>query len=344
MELNNKTLVEWLRDAPDHFYPQGEKVDHHAHYIKLKDYLLTHVHNDVTFGANLTDSQTLLNDHGPNHIKTVISRASYLVGCSNCDLEPYEVYLLLCCIQLHDVGNIFGRTDHEKEAKKIMRKAEGICGRDTIEAISIKNIAETHGGTTIDGDKDKITPLKEVENSEYGSFRPKLIASILRFADELADDRKRANHTLLNENKIPKGSEIFHAYAACLYSVDVKHNEKSVELSYKIPKAHLLEKFGKIDAEEFLVDEIYTRVKKMHLERIYCSRFWKGKIDIEKIVVSIDFYDTTLDNIIPSISFEIGEHGYPEEERNIYSLISTLTDSSGIRLDGTYIKNKVEKL
>jgi hypothetical protein len=344
MELNNKTLVDWLNDAPEELYPQGHKEDHHAHYIKLKDYLRDKVHNDVTFGASLSEPTTLLNDHGLEHIKTVISRASYLVGCLNCELNPYEVYLLLCCIQLHDVGNIFGRTAHEQAAKLIMRKAEGICGRDTIEAITIKKIAETHGGKLDDENKDKIRFLKDLEHSEYGSFRPKLIASILRFADELADDRKRANHILLAERKLPIGSEVFHAYAACLYSVDVKHLDKAIELSYKIPKEFLLDKFGKEKGHEFLVDEIYNRVKKMHLERIYCSRFWKGIIDIDKIICSIEFYDSTIDDIHPPISFEISEQGYPDETRDIFLLIPTLQDADNNKLDGEYIKRKIEKL
>lgn len=341
MELNNKTLVKWLEEAPDSLYPQGEKTDHHSKYKSLKEYLDDNVHNDVTIGANLMDPNTLLNDHGPEHIKTVISRASYLVGCKECTLEPYEVYILLCSIQLHDVGNVYGRISHEESAKRIMREAKNICGRDSIEAININKIVETHGGKTASGDRDRISNLKEIENSTYGTFRPRLLASILRFADELADDRKRANHTLLRNKELPKGSEVFHAYASCLYSAKVNHKEKSIELSYKVPKELLTEELGKLDSTTFLIDEIYERIKKMHLERIYCSRFWKGKIDIEKIVGAIEFYDNYIDDILTPISFELGDQGYPQEENDIYSLIPTLIDSEGNKLDGKFFKNKI---
>lgn len=347
MELNNKTLVEWLRDAPAELYPQHKKVDHYAHYIKLKDYLNDNVHNEVTIGANLVDSEVLLNDHGPKHIETVVSRASYIVSCSSCILNPYEVYILLCSIELHDVGNIFGRYRHELSAVDIMRAAEGICGRDQIEAIKIRNIAEAHGGKTNNGDKDKISGLQSTEEMFYGTIRPQLLASILRFADELADDKTRANGTMLKNGKIPKKSEVYHAYAMCLESVKINHQESGVNLNFHLPKEFLTKRFGKIGEKGklekiHLLDEIYERVLKMHYERVYCMRFSKNSIELANLFVNIEFYDKTLNYVFPKISFTLSENGYPSFNGDIFKMCPELTVDDN-KLNAKYVISQINK-
>lgn len=347
MELDNKTLVEWLRDAPAELYPQCKKIDHHSHYVKLRDYLIDNVHNEVTFGANLIDPEVLLNDHGPGHIDTVISRASYLVSCTSCSLNPYEVYILLCCIQLHDVGNIFGRYKHEIKAVDIMRAAEGICGRDQIEAIKIRNIAESHGGRTNNGDKDKISGLQPMEEMFYGSIRPQLLASILRYADELADDKTRAHRTLLKNGSLPVKSEVYHAYAMCLESVKVNHLESGINLNFHLPKEFLSRKFGKINEngalkKVYLLDEIYERVLKMHYERVYCMRFSKNSIELANLFVSIEFYDKTLNDVFPKISFTLSENGYPSNNGDIFKMCPELTLGDQ-KLNARYVISQIKK-
>ena len=340
MNLENKLLPEWLKTVPDEYFPHYKKIDLYTQYKKLKDYLLENVHKEVTIGANLKDPDMLLNDHGPDHIETVISRASYLVDDCSCNLTPYEVYFLLCCIELHDVGNIFGRYNHEQNADSIMTEARGICGKDTVEAITIKKIAESHGGKLANGNKDKITYLEETTETFYGTIRPRLIASILRFADELADDKTRSYKKLLIQGKLPKKSEVFHAYAMCLESVKIDHKESSIKLNFQIPDNFLKKTFGKLDEEIFLIDEIYERLLKMHIENTYCMRFTKNQFNIEKIRADINFYNAKeLKYTFPRMTFNIEENGYPQHKWDIFKMCPELI-SDGCRLDGNYFFNK----
>ena len=343
MDLKNKTLEDWLQNPPVSAYPLKKRVDYYTHYKKLKDYLLTEVHDQVTLGASLKNPDILINDHGPDHIATVIERATRLVECTECSLSPLEVYFLLMSIQLHDVGNIFGRYDHELNAKNIMSEAEKLCGRDTVELKTINNIVETHGGEIrgVSDGKDKISFLNKDDNLLEDTIRTQAIASILRFADELADDKRRAFTTLLKNNSIPKKSEIFHAYASTLDSVIINHKDKAVELNFNIPKDFAVRTFGKIDEDVLLLDEIYTRIMKMHVERIYCMRFLKGIIDIEKISVAINFYDKYVD-IFPQISFEITESGYPKSKKDgIYDICKSLWNDNGTKINGEHVKDEI---
>jgi hypothetical protein len=345
MDLKNQTLEDWLYNARNREYKFNKKINYFAHYSKLKEYLIAKVHNEVTIGANLQNQKELLNDHGLSHIEKVIERASNLVDCKGCQLGPFEIYILLSAIQLHDVGNFYGREDHEIMLQEIMLKAGESCGRDDIERILIKKIAQAHGGKArgVRDANDTIGQLSITEPLADGVVRPRAIASILRFADELSDDKSRANTMLLKEGKLPKRSEVFHAYATCLETVLVKHNERSVELHFRIPKEFLIRKYGKSDGEVYLLDEIYDRVMKVHRERIYCMRYCRRLIEIDNILAYIDFFSNFIDDtLFPRITLSLSDSGYPIMPGNgIYDLCESLTDKNGVKIDGAYVHNKI---
>ncbi|WP_158659528.1 hypothetical protein [Pseudomonas sp. PONIH3] len=59
--------------------------------------------------------------HNAEHFDEVVRYAGDLLGASTTEgvskdvLTPYELYILLVAIRVHDVGNIEGREDHEKK-------------------------------------------------------------------------------------------------------------------------------------------------------------------------------------------------------------------------------------
>jgi hypothetical protein len=286
-----KDLEAWLPEMqkrhPDAFPHAGDGA-YAERYTTLAAYLNSHVHSEVERGALLAellrqletgsvsyDNAMYLNNHGPEHVKTVIARASDLLRELPVVLSPYEGYLLLTAIHFHDVGNVFGREQHEKRCAEIMNASE-ISGKlgDATERRVIARIASAHGGLTDGGNKDTISQLQS-EDERYGQeIRPRFLAAILRFADELADDRARASRFLLQEGTLPSGSELFHAYSFSLQSILVKGSE--VRLSYEIPPDVASRKYKRPDGKPdvYLLDEIYARVRKMHRERMYCMRFW----------------------------------------------------------------------
>ena len=79
-------------------------------YKSLKDKFIE-IQKEVEVGATLKDG-TVLTDHGPNHIIRVIQIVSYLLK-SDLNFTCYEIYILLIAIQIHDIGNLLGRENHE---------------------------------------------------------------------------------------------------------------------------------------------------------------------------------------------------------------------------------------
>lgn len=346
MDLKNKTLEDWLKNPPKKYFLNGKKVDYYSDYITLKNRLIDK-HNQVVAGAGLINPELKLNDHGPKHIETVIERASELVNNMKCELCAKEVYFLLVAIQIHDLGNMFGRYKHEENAMRVVGDLFVLVGFDTTEKIMIEKIAKAHGGRTKKtNNKDRIQELEE-DNFDYkiGQIRSRVLASILRFADELADDKWRCDRDLLINNLLPKGSEVFHAYAFCLEPPIIRHNIRQIELEFKIPQDFINKKFGKYNDDTkqadsvYLIDEIYGRVMKMHFERIYTMRYMRDYINLDNILVRVNFYDSTGNNVeYAPISFNLMESGYPTTNQNIFGLCPSLT-KNGDNIDGEYIKN-----
>jgi hypothetical protein len=309
MKLNGKTLVEWLAKRPASAFPGRGTVEYYRRFQGIEDYLNTKVHPHVTASANAIDGGTLT-DHGPEHIKTVIARASEL--CSfNGDLSAYEAYLLLVAIHLHDVGNLFGRETHELNTEEVIKRLGLLMGEDRVEQKAIYDIAQAHGGN-VAGDRDKISRLPRSEPVLGHPVREQTLAAILRFADELADERSRAAGFLMQLAQIDATSEIYHKYAHSLQSVMVDVQGGTVDLHFDMPLADACTTFGKGSSRVYLLDEIYERTMKMHRERTYCMRFLRPNIAIERIDVEIKVYGNDYNRELARLPYRLEESGYPD--------------------------------
>lgn len=342
MDLKGKTLENWLEEQDKSKFPMDGKINYYAQYQGIIDYLNSDFHPHVTAIASIKDGG-YLTDHGTDHIKKVIRKASELVDYQDFKLTPYEVYLLLVAIHLHDVGHIKnGRCQHEKSAREVMFDIGKKLGDDNTEKMCIFHIAESHGGN-IDGDKDKISRLREKETILNQNIKPQLLAAILRFADELSDDRERAAKYLMDDKTIPSPSEIFHCYAYALHSVKIDHEGKAVEMCFELNKENVSKKYGKNDKKVYLLDEIYDRTLKTYCECKYCMRFIPLEIQINSIKVEIQFIDEEWENFREPISYKLAETGYPDSSKlNIFSMCPKELKINGEKLTGSKLKELVE--
>lgn len=369
MDLKHNTIEVWLQNPPTESLKRGgDNFTFYSNYTTFKSYLDRGLHNEVTKqaifsefrqGKNI-DEVIYLNDHGPEHIKTVIHRASELL-CDSCDLKAREVFLLLNAIQVHDIGNYYGRIGHESKILDAINTGLTPILFDSTEVKYIKQIAQVHGGKVKykDGKESKntIATLKHSVESDGYTIRLQLLAAVLRFADELADDKNRADHQALKDGRMPKGSEVYHAYAHCLDTVKVVHEKQTIELHFKIPSQFLKRTFGKVGVSgvtnQYLLDEIYSRTIKMHNELIYCSKFWKKDIDINKIWVEIEFYKEietaeSFENedleVHPDITYTLHDNHYPDNNSDIFSLCpDALRYPDGKNITGENLHNHLNE-
>lgn len=262
------------------------------------------------------DPVLFLNDHGPEHINMVIDRANSIVSNFSTDpLSEFEAFILLCAMQIHDIGNILGRAGHERKLNSIFDEKSTNIIIDTPERRVIKSIAMAHGGKTENG-KDTISLLSARETIFNETVRTRLLAAILRFADELADDNTRANRPALDLGILGTNSDIYHKYSRALHTVAIKPDEENkdfkVSLVFELEAPALKERYLVGNHEKYLLDEIYDRTQKMELERRYCMKFMYPYINIGRIQVVINIYGAQ-SQLIKPISYTLEDVSYPND-------------------------------
>ena len=337
-------LVGFLRDTPksDQSFPH-EDTDYYSRFQQLDKYLNGEVHPIVNQGATVKDDGWLT-DHGTQHITTVIRRASELVtDGESVFLTPYETFLLLAAIHFHDVGNIFGRDKHERRISELMQELdESIIGSDGMEKRMIRDIAMAHGGyaDTEGHDKDTISRLSW--ESPIGSSEPrvKLLAAVLRFADELADDHTRTSRFLINSGLVRK-SEAYHIYADRLRNVTIQPKDRKVSLLFELDAIHATKKYWKGRRKVYLYDEIVERSLKMHREHVYCLRFLQPHVRIDTIDVSITITTENYMTVLEKIAFSLIQCGYPDRPTSLSEVHAVSVD--GAALTGEILRKKISK-
>lgn len=306
--VTSGAMAEEIRTLTDSY---SEKIRAIINEIPEKDEQIARIHE--LFAA---DPVLFLNDHGPEHINMVIERANSIVSnFSAHPLSEFEAFILLCAMQIHDIGNILGRTGHERKLNSIFDEKSANIIIDTPERRVIKSIAMAHGGETENG-KDTISLLSARETIFNEIVRTRLLAAILRFADELADDNTRANRPALDLGILGTNSDIFHKYSRALHTVAIEPDEENkdfkVSLVFELEAPALKERYLVGNHEKYLLDEIYDRTKKMELKRRYCMKFMYPYINIGRIQVVINIYGAQSQLIRP-ISYTLEDVSYPND-------------------------------
>jgi hypothetical protein len=310
------------------------------------------IHPEIKTKILEIEKEGYYNDHGVDHIKMVINRVSRIISCLNPTLtpetnkfyiSPYEVFILLMAIQLHDAGHLIGpRTEHAKKGKELLAKFDIAGTLNTAEKLMIGNIARAHGGK--DDPIGKLEPLVSVSHQK---IRPQLLAALLRLGDELAEDYTRASNFLLKIDEIENTSLIFHLYSASLNSIEL--NGREIQLIFYVMDNYLIERYpiktktGLL--HEYLLNEIFTRTQKTYLESLYCGRFLPEECRFNRVRVKIHLLSSKdHEDIIEPISYELKESGYPTlESLDIHKVCPTLTLQNGNEINGEYISNLVKQ-
>lgn len=203
-------------------------------------------------GAGLALSGYRYTRHDLSHVDDVIRQAGYLIGCHDREakdppyrrLEPYEVFVLLYAILLHDAGTARARKGHEKEPRKVLQTLGDASGLDSIQVRLVASIARAHGGRTENGDKDTITDLISQEDSKIVNIpvRSRRLAALVRLADELSDNPHRADPDALRKgfreepNKATPPESVIQNLYCDVVNPNIDYIGRSLTLEYNVDK------------------------------------------------------------------------------------------------------------
>ena len=349
LKSSNYNIEQWFINRPQTEFP--DEIDYVSNYKSIVD-KLEPIHKQVNAGADFTDKTTLTR-HDISHINKVIKKISHLLSYRSAKLSPYEVFILLVAVQIHDIKNIDGRDEHENNAVEIFNDL-GIQG--LIDSRLLKNIgfiASCHAGSYMrenKKEKDKIgfllQPLLYLDKFQ---IRPQFLSALLRLGDEYADDMERAMTHLLKIGKIKKDSIIHQKYAESLRNVAIKSDTGIVEFDFYLKIKDAVCTFPKYLKDEnkyeekFLLDEIFERTVKSHYETIYCMRFLRPLISVNKIKVTIEVEKTNVTDKTFTLPYEMIEKGYPNENLGIIDLCGESLRKNGDYWNGKNLKDFLEK-
>lgn len=279
-------------------------TDYWAKYVHLLGGLREFVYPYVNAGLScLSKSPGIYTDHGPDHFDEVVRYAGLLLDVQNGGavkaLSAYELYLMLCAIRLHDAGNVDGREDHERRASMMLQRYGGTIALDPTEAKLISDIAEAHGGMTLAGSKDTIGELP-VDDTPIASIscRPRQVAALVRFADEICEHSTRAARHHIVSGTLPDVNKLFHYYAA---SIKAAHcgPSKCFRLRLEIDTKYLLQPYPlpssgpETPTYKYLIDDVLDRICKLDRERRYCNQFLTPSLQTDELEIHLEFQEDT---------------------------------------------------
>lgn len=316
------------------------KNDYFIQYQQMLNVFRTQYYTKIDAGLAANSAISgFYTAHDAEHFDEVVVHAGQLLSITNkslseisadskTSLNPYEVYLLLAAIRVHDVGNMYGREQHEKKCFQILQDMGTGSGPDSTEKKIIARIAQAHGGKTGSGSKDTIGELDIASHSAHISYRPRLLAGIVRIADEICENRRRAGNVLLNQSKLPKHSEIYHRYAASIIANRWNAADRTLHLKFEVTLSDIETPWGCENraisgqpelTEVYLLDEIFLRLEKMDRERRYCNMHTREVFTIDTIRATLDILNDEDHEIIDRIPIpELSDRGYPDDQgRNL---------------------------
>lgn len=239
-----------------------------TYYLSAKEFLKRNIYGEIK------GVEKDLTDHSAAHIANVQENVAMLIGndgkrCYN----GVELYFLALSILFHDVGNINGRENHNKKVTDIYNLVRNRNSHFNQERRLVLQAVGAHCGKSSKGDKDTLNELTENCDLFSHPLRLRELASVLRFADELAEGPQRTSDYMIDNCKIDWNSRIYHEYAQITRPY-IDRGGSRIVVTYDID-------CSQCESLQQLLRFSYKRVIKLDVERRYC-KYYAPILDVFK--------------------------------------------------------------
>ena len=339
--ITNGHLVQRIRraaettDDPDHARANGYLTKFRA----LEAHFFEKVHALVDGGLLVSSIKeategklpNIMTIHGCRHISDLIESIDK-IGQSieergdATPLSPLEAYLLLCAAHLHDAGNIGGRKDHPMRSGELIKDHVDLF-YDTETRQNIFDVARVHGGTRGKYGQDT---FREMRRDNFAPPRLRLLAAMLRIADELSENPERVPDELLNWFQASSKSNFAYRYAEAFRRFSLRHDIIYIELRV-YPKQH--EYSAEVDGETLgFFDHLERKIDVIEREIRYCSQYGRPDFDVRRIQIAIDYHEEAFPSTAANsstITLDL-DHGYPGALAPLSERCSELGDATSL--------------
>ena len=276
------SIEEKLKDRLVSLGTKGEEF--FSHYVSARKALLENILPEIK--GQVPD----ITDHGADHIADVLNIVETCLGEEIEALTPIELYILCVSVLFHDVGNLYGRKQHNQNISKIY---DFVRHKDITfqnEKKAVIQIAGAHTGCAKDGTKDTLRDVGNDMPVYKEPVRAQKIAAILRFADELAEGLQRTSVFMQNHHNYSNESMIYHRYASITEHCIDKHGGRiAVTYNIDVEKSGSNLVYKEIELSE-LLSFSYHRIIKLDQERKYAKHYCDWLSKFKEVSVNFDFW------------------------------------------------------
>ena len=294
---NDTAFERKLKDALKNELGDENGDEYFSRYVVARTTLL----EDVL--PQICGKEPNLTDHGPDHVRNVLNNVSDLLQGAPDYFKIIELYLLGLGVLFHDVGNLEGRSEHNRRIARFYDFVrQGI--QFAQEKSLVVQISQAHSGNTQTGTRNTLVDVPKSSHLDGQPVRPREIAAIIRFADELAEGPQRTSQYLRKTGGHATESVLYHDYSSATHMcIDCGNERIAVTYQFEVSFKAALEK--ELERIKGLLNFTYERLGKMDLERRY-ARFHCAKplLPFREISVRLDvqidgeFLDLGLETII----------------------------------------------
>ena len=173
------------------------------------------------------------NDHGPPHVMRVVEHLDSILGDNPVGrgiLTPLELFLTMIAALYHDTGLLRGREEHAKSSADLLARDQNSYIFQPYEKDIVSAAIAAHSSSTsIDAPCAQFSDTEIIGNDRV---RPRVVAALVRLADELDEDYRRADPNVAYGLDLPVKSRPFWLF--CQRILGIRPDPQKKEILFNI--------------------------------------------------------------------------------------------------------------
>jgi hypothetical protein len=214
------------------------------------------------------------NNHGRGHITRVLENLDHLLGPKPlANISSYELFLAMMAVLYHDIGILRKREKHE-EISKILLEGDDqdayIINKFDKEIIAAAVVS--HSSSKDIEQECRRFSTEEIVGGQKA--RPRVVAALVRLADELDEDHRRADAILQLRLDVPAESAFFWYFCQRIPGVRPNLGAKRIDIGF-VPDPQDTNRYGPVPGGKIrhFVMFCAEKFEKINQERVKMNRF-----------------------------------------------------------------------
>lgn len=257
------------------------------------------------------------NDHGPKHIERVLQYLDKILAPKPLKhLSEYELFLAMMGVLYHDIGMLRGRDGHAEMSAKLLAEDQADYVFSDIDKVFLKEVVRSHSSSK------RIEDCQSDQHVQGYDVRPQTIAALVRIADELDEDIRRADRHLQAKLELPAESTFYWRFNQCVRGVKVDRESRDVVFNLAFDREDVGRQENGINST--FLQSAFRKIAKVNKERRYCNSFLPNALRLRSVQIKVHAIPQTpfrgatlvldddagpdaLDRILPPVLLDLSE-------------------------------------